>query len=69
MRTPRFTISLQTGKALMDIESARQAVADLRLPSPVLERLKRQARVSVAHCSTRSTGRVIPNACVTRAKR
>jgi Fic family protein len=56
MFAPRFTITAKAAKALMSIEADRQVVATLPLTAPMLDALRRTARLLSTHLSTRIEG-------------
>src|SRR4051794_22966087 len=56
MFKPRFTITPKTASALMQIEAARQAVADLPMTAKIQARLRETARLLSTHHSTQIEG-------------
>lgn len=56
MFQPRFTLTASIVKALMAIEADRQVVAGLPLTVPMLDSLRRSARLLSTHLSTRIEG-------------
>src|SRR5438132_4102429 len=56
MFTPRFYITGTVAKALMSIEADRQVVASLPLTAPLLDSLRRTARLLSTHFSTQIEG-------------
>jgi Fic family protein len=56
MFKPSFHISAKTAKALMAIEADRQVVATLPLTAPMLDSLRRTARLLSTHFSTQIEG-------------
>lgn len=56
MFEPTFRITGKTAKALMAIEADRQLVATLPLTAPMLDNLRRTARLLSTHLSTRIEG-------------
>ncbi len=66
MFNPRFAISPAATKALMQIEAARQAVGRLPLSVPMLDSLRRSARLMSTHFSTQIEGnRLTPSQVAT----
>jgi Fic family protein len=53
---PGYTVTPETARALMEIESAREALRHVTLPAGVAEKLRFQARVRSTHYSTRIEG-------------
>ena len=56
MFQPRFSLTARAAKALMAIEADRQVVASLPLTAPMLDSLRRTARLLSTHFSTRIEG-------------
>ncbi len=56
MFRPRFSLTARAAKALMAIEADRQVVAALPLTAPMLDALRRTARLLSTHLSTRIEG-------------
>ncbi len=56
MFIPKFQISPKLSKALMEIETCRQAVADLPVTVTLLESLRKSARLVSTHYSTQIEG-------------
>jgi Fic family protein len=56
MFKPKFTLTPAITKALMDIEACRQAVTRLPLSVPMLESLRKSARLLSTHFSTQIEG-------------
>jgi Fic family protein len=56
MFKPKFTVTSFIAKALMDIEACRQAVNRLPLSVPMLESLRRTAKLLSTHFSTQIEG-------------
>src|SRR5471030_1366123 len=56
MFEPRFRITGKVAKALMSIEADRQVVATLPLTAPMLDSLRKTARLLSTHFSTQIEG-------------
>ena len=56
MFQPRFSLTAKVAKALMAIEADRQVVASLPLTAPMLDSLRRTARLLSTHFSTQIDG-------------
>src|SRR6266571_4066523 len=56
MFQPRFSLTAKVTKALMAIEADRQVVATLPLTAPMLDSLRRTARLLSTHFSTQIEG-------------
>jgi hypothetical protein len=54
MFQPRFSLTTKVAKALMAIEADRQVVASLALTAPMLDSLRRTARLLSTHFSTQN---------------
>ncbi|MBO0699121.1 MAG: Fic family protein, partial [Zavarzinella sp.] len=67
MFEPRFRITGRVAKALMAIEADRQAVAGLPLTAPMLDSLRRTARLLSTHYSTQIEGNRLTAAQVRQA--
>ncbi len=59
MFEPNFTLTAKAAKALMAIEADRQVVAGLPLSAPMLDSLRRTARLLSTHLSTRIEGNTL----------
>jgi Fic family protein len=53
---PRYALTLEMARSLMEIEAARAVVEQIPLPPAVQSELRRQARVRSTHYSTRIEG-------------
>jgi Fic family protein len=53
---PRYTLTSQIARSLMEIEAARAVVEHTTIPSAVQSELRRQARIRSTHYSTRIEG-------------
>jgi Fic family protein len=56
MYAPKFTLTSAIAKALMEIEACRQAIVRLPLTAPMLESLRKTARLLSTHFSTQIEG-------------
>src|SRR5436190_4182198 len=56
MFAPKFTLTPAVAKALMEIEACRQAIIRLPLTVPMLESLRKTARLLSTHFSTQIEG-------------
>ena len=61
---PRFSLTAKAAKALMAIEADRQVVAGLPLTAPMLDSLRRTARLLSTHFSTQIEGNQLTTAQV-----
>lgn len=64
MFQPRFSLTAKVAKALMAIEADRQVVASLPLTAPMLDSLRRTARLLSTHFSTQIEGNQLTQAQV-----
>jgi Fic family protein len=64
MFQPRFSLSAKVAKALMAIEADRQVVASVPLTAPMLDSLRRTARLLSTHFSTQIEGNRLTQAQV-----
>ena len=67
MFEPQFRITGRIARALMAIEADRQVVATLPLTAPMLDSLRRTARLLSTHYSTRIEGNRLTAAQVQQA--
>src|SRR5580704_12251002 len=56
MFSPRFSLTAKATKSLMAIEAVQQVVASLPLTAPMLDSLRRSARLLSTHFSTQIEG-------------
>jgi hypothetical protein len=64
MFRPRYSLTPKVAKALMAIEADRQVVASLPLTAPILDSLRRTARLLATHFSTKIEGNQLTQAQV-----